>query len=96
MKERCLPAAVVLVILAAMLLAYLGGYWLLLDGDSFDVDIARTSGGRMVVQRVAVYRWGGDAAQVAFWPANRIDRWLRAGYWELGPAGIDSGMKSAR
>jgi hypothetical protein len=97
MKERSLlPAAVVLVILAAMVLAYLGGYWLLLDDDSFDVAIVRTAGGRMVVARMAEYRWGGEAAQIAFWPANRVDRWLRAGYWELGPAGIDSEIESAR
>ena len=97
MKERSiLPAAVVLVILAAMTLAYLGAYWMLLDDASWDIAIVRTAGGRMVVQRVAEYRWGGDAAQAAFWPAHRIDRWLRAAHWEVGSAGIDIETEAAR
>src|SRR5688500_16746663 len=97
MKERSLqPTAVALVILAALLLAYAGGYWMLLDDTSWDVAIVRTGSGRMVVQRVVAYRWGGEAARVAFAPAHRVDRWLRADYWEVGPAGIDSDIEAAR
>lgn len=98
MKERSkLPTiAVALVILAAMMLAYLGGYWMLLDDTSWDIDIVRIGSGRMVVQKVVKYRYGGDAARALFWPAHRIDRWLRSDYWELGPAGIDIQAEQAR
>jgi hypothetical protein len=91
MKERSMLSifTVALVILAATVLVYLGSYWMLLDHTSMDIAVERTRNGRMVIQRVVVYRFGGDAARTAFWPAHRIDRWLRSAHWELGPAGID-------
>jgi hypothetical protein len=61
-----------------------------------DIAIERTPNGRMVIRRVVEYRYGGDAARTAFWPAHRIDRWLRPAQWELGTAGIDTEVEAAR
>jgi hypothetical protein len=98
MKERSTLTilAVVVVILAAVLFAYAASYWMLIDDAAWDIDIVRIGQSGMVVQKVVKYRYGGEAARTLFWPAHRVDRWLRSDYWELGPAGIDIEIEQAR
>jgi hypothetical protein len=65
------PIMVAAVVLAAL---YVGSYTFLVQSKASSTD-------SLTVPRVARYRFGGEVAEVLFFPAEQVDRRLRHEFW---------------
>ena len=68
---------VLVVTLALLLLAYVGGYLGLSDPRPGGISL----GGSNETWMSPNYRVGGDAAERVFWPLEQIDRRMRPSFW---------------
>ena len=84
MKDRVTPIAVIVFV---VLCGYVGSYYAMVEpgttywANSDPNDISAIS--------YAQYPIGGRAAEIIFWPAYRVDVWLRPSMWKTD-FGLDS------